>query len=75
MHSQIAHAGVVALVSCVPGAGASFLVLAAIIVGGLVVATTLSGVGSYRLGRDWGASAPHPPPAWWRAAPVVLVVA
>ena len=34
VHSQIAHASVVALVSCVPGAVASFSVLAAIIVGG-----------------------------------------
>ena len=46
VHSQITHASVLALVLCVPGAGASFSVLAAIIVGGLVVATTLSGVGS-----------------------------
>ena len=76
MHSQIAHAGVVALVSCVPGAGASFLVLAAIIVGGLVVATALSGVGSYRLGRDWGLAPLTPlhgggPPlwCWWSLKP------
>ena len=51
----------VALVSCVPGAGASFSVLAAIIVGGLGVATTLRGFGSLGGGGEGGGLAPLTP--------------
>ena len=51
VHSQIAHASVVALVSCMPGAAASFSVPAATVtvMGRFVVAAALAAKGSATL--------------------------